>query len=183
MKYDALSRTTVKIILSEEDMREYSLCAENISLRTPDSKQKLTKIIQEIKLFPEHETERLFLEVFPRSTGGCVLYVSALDNIIPDIPLWNRESGALICTVSSFDHLIKLSRRLKELNCEIKAEVCKLREDYLIKINSDDTLGRVSHALSEYGEISFDLNYYYKALEQGEIIGSDNIIPLLSELY
>lgn len=31
MKYDALSRNTVKITLSEEDMLEYSLCTESIS--------------------------------------------------------------------------------------------------------------------------------------------------------
>lgn len=52
MKYDLLSRDTVKITLSEADMREYSLCTEAIELRTAEARRSLSKMLRKMKLFP-----------------------------------------------------------------------------------------------------------------------------------
>ena len=66
MKYDTLSRNTVKITLTEADMRKYSISSDCISGHTAETKRTLTDFVNRLKeinpLFPEYESERLFLE-------------------------------------------------------------------------------------------------------------------------
>lgn len=177
MKYDALSHTTVKIILSEEDMREYSLCTEGIALHTLDSKEKLTRLLNEMQLFKGYKTERLFLEVFPRREGGCVLYVSALGE-----PTETEENTA-ICTVGSLSSVIKLSKGLNSFSENIKTYVYKKGDDYVVVAAAEKLSEEIKHLLSEYGKVSFNLTEIYAAAEYGTLICGENAAEIFSALY
>lgn len=178
MKYDALSSTTVKIILSEDDMREYSLCTEGIALHTLDAKEKLTRLLSEMKLFKGYKAERLFLEVFPRNEGGCILYVSALGE-----PTLAEESAA-VCTVGELDTLIRLCKELYSLSESVKTKVYKKGSDYILTVAADDIISEpIKRILSEYGRLSFSLTEIYSVAEYGVCICGERAIEIFSKLY
>lgn len=178
MKYDALSRTTVKIILSEEDMREYSLCTEGIALHTLDSKEKLTRLLSEMNLFKGYKAERLFLEVFPRREGGCVLYVSALGE--PS----EADENTAVCILDNLASVIGLCRGLYSLSESIKTYVYKKGGEYVVAVTADSIITkRIKGLLSEYGRLSFNLNEIYSAMEYGTLICGENAAEIFSALY
>ena len=86
MRIDILSKTTLKLTLTADDMSNYDLCYEAFSERGSDCRKTLGRLLDEAE-----ETEaaaaaarllsderRLFVEAFRRMDGGCMLYVSAL---------------------------------------------------------------------------------------------------------
>ena len=86
MRIDILSKTTLKLTLTADDMNNYDLCYEALSERGSDCRKTLGKLLKEaeevesvaeaVRLISEER--RLFVEAFRRMDGGCMLYVSAL---------------------------------------------------------------------------------------------------------
>ena len=83
MKIDVLSGSTVKITLSGGDMRDYDVKYESLSRKSPDTKRLLGEVLKAVSLesdmFFDANADRLFVEAFPRSDGGCMLYISSLE--------------------------------------------------------------------------------------------------------
>ncbi|MCM1055235.1 MAG: hypothetical protein NC394_06905 [Bacteroides sp.] len=88
MKIDILSKTTLKLTLTPEDMNENQLCYEFFSRQGSRCRQTLGKLLKSSDK-PEgaamaarllNNERRLFVEAFRRTDGGCMLYVSALEN-------------------------------------------------------------------------------------------------------
>ena len=87
MRIDILSKTTLKLTLTADDMSNYDLCYEAFSARGSDCRKALGRLISAAeddgaamaaRLLSEER--RLFVEAFRRMDGGCMLYVSALNN-------------------------------------------------------------------------------------------------------
>lgn len=87
MKIDILSKTTLKLTLTPEDMNENQLCYEFFSRQGSRCRQTLGKLLKSSDK-PEgaamaarllNNERRLFVEAFRRMDGGCMLYVSALE--------------------------------------------------------------------------------------------------------
>lgn len=87
MKIDILSKTTLKLTLTPEDMDENQLCYEFFSRQGSRCRQTLGKLLKSSDK-PEgaamaarllNNERRLFVEAFRRTDGGCMLYVSALE--------------------------------------------------------------------------------------------------------
>lgn len=84
MRIDILSKTTLKLTLTADDMNNYDLCYETLSEHGSDCRKTLGRLLREaeevdaaaIRLISEER--RLFVEAFRRMDGGCMLYVSAL---------------------------------------------------------------------------------------------------------
>lgn len=86
MRIDILSKTTLKLTLTADDMNNYDLRYEALSERGSDCRKTLGRLLREaeeveavaaaVKLISEER--RLFVEAFRRMDGGCMLYVSAL---------------------------------------------------------------------------------------------------------
>lgn len=147
MKYYSISRSTVKITLSKEDMREYSLCAENIESRTEASKKGLARLLSEMKLFSDYTPDRLFLEAFPKNEGGCVLYVSKLSDGEQTVPPDNR----VILKLKSLDCLIAVSRGVMRLSPDLKTCAYRQGDEYILEARGCDR--RTAGLFLEYGEI------------------------------
>ena len=87
MKIDILSETTIKLTLTEADMKESRICYEELSKQNTDCRRVLERLIEK-GASPEtaamaakllEEESRLLVEAFPSANGGCMVYLSALD--------------------------------------------------------------------------------------------------------
>lgn len=86
MRIDILSKTTLKLTLTADDMSNYDLCYEALSEQGSDCRKTLGRLIKQAeeadgaamaaRLLTEER--RLLVEAFRRMDGGCMLYVSAL---------------------------------------------------------------------------------------------------------
>lgn len=186
MNYDSLSRNTVKITLSEEDMREYSLCAESIALHTGETKRNLSRLLREMKLFPGYRPERLFLEAFPVREGGCVLYVSALGTEYEDDCYEkNRdEKTPLMCTVKSIRTISLICFGLKLIAEEPSVFVYRMGGVYAVVVISEaHETEKIRHFLSEYSDVRDNLTEIYSLPEYAEPVCTENACELFAGLY
>lgn len=80
MQIDELAGNTVKITLNPSDMDGYRIKCEDISGDSRTSELALSRLIS--CLSEDHNLglcgERLLVEAFPKSDGGCTLYISCL---------------------------------------------------------------------------------------------------------
>ncbi|MDE6724447.1 MAG: adaptor protein MecA [Ruminiclostridium sp.] len=91
MKIDILSETTLKLTLTEADMKESRICYEALSKQNTDCRKVLERLIEK-GASPEtaamaaellEEESRLLVEAFPSANGGCMVYLSALNRSRP----------------------------------------------------------------------------------------------------
>jgi len=84
MQIDVLSQNTLKLTLSETDMRELDIKYESLSPKNPETKRMLATVLRGVRRENKPEFafsgEKLFVEAFPRSDGGCLLYISCLED-------------------------------------------------------------------------------------------------------
>lgn len=86
MRIDILSKTTLKLTLTADDMSNYDLCYEAFSQRGSECRKTLGRLLGDAEEAEVAEAaarllgeeRRLFVEAFRRMDGGCMLYVSAL---------------------------------------------------------------------------------------------------------
>ena len=80
MQIDELAGNTVKITLDPSDMDGYRIKCEDISGDSRTSELALSRLIS--CLSEDHDLglcgERLLVEAFPKSDGGCTLYISCI---------------------------------------------------------------------------------------------------------
>ncbi len=182
MKYDSLSRNTVKITLSEEDMREYSLCAESIALRTAQTKRSLARLLEEMNLFAGYKPERLFLEAFPKREGGCVLYVSSLGEDF-DLPPKDDVPRLYMCMTDKLDTVIKICQGLKQLADNPSASVYLWGGKYAAVVSAfPESSEKIHHFLAEYGNVSHDTAEISLLPEYGTAICINNACEELTRL-
>ena len=83
MQIDVLSQNTLKLTLSRLDMFDLDIKYESLSGKNPDTKRLLSHVLKTVKhdknAGVDFSGERLFVEAFPRPDGGCMLYVSCLE--------------------------------------------------------------------------------------------------------
>ncbi len=181
MKYDLLSRDTVKITLSEADMREYSLCTEAIELRTAEARRSLSKMLRKMKLFPGYKPDRLFLEAFPASDGGCVLYVSGLYEE-------NKEESAcetaIMCCLGTLDNLIQLCHAVEKAGLQPKTCVYHGHGGYiLVSLTEKDSFLALRRIFSEFGRVCTDISEISVVSEYAVPVCLDNACGVFAGLY
>lgn len=181
MKYDSLSRNTVKITLSEEDMREYSLCAESIAMRTAETKRSLSRMLKKMKLFQGYRPDRLFLEAFPERNGGCVLYVSGLSE---EAVRENSGEAVLMCRTDSLDSLVRLCRGVEACGFCIKSCVYHGRGGYLLAVTAESGEYFLLYRLfSEFGRVCTDASEISAVSEYTVPVCEKDACRIFSGLY
>ncbi len=112
MTVELISPTTIKVVLSACDLEEYSIDCVTLNRRSPETKQFINELTE--RLMSEGGIEipgdRLFVEAFPQLSGGCLIYISARDEI-------RRRRGpytSLSIFSEDFTPLYSLCRRLFE---------------------------------------------------------------------
>lgn len=192
MFYDALSRNTVKITLTEADMQAYSLKSDCISGKTAETKRILTRFLKkfqkESSFFSGCSPERLFLEAFPQESGGCVLYVSTLgtpgapgsEEVLPEKA---PKARPLMCSTDSFDALARLCLGIVRFFGGCSTCLYKDGVIYrLVAVPPKGSASRLSQFMSEYGEVSDSPLEICSTAEQGELICPKKAAEMLAQL-
>ncbi len=178
MKYDSISRGTVKITLSEADMREYSLCAENIACHTAEAKRSLSKMLKKMKLFSGHKPDRLFLEAFPSAEGGLILYVSNLYNEN------EGEETALMCCVDNLSCLTQLCHVIQQSGLQLQTCVYRSYKGYiLVAIAEKENFCKLRRIFSEFGRVCTDPSEICVVSEYAVPVCFNNACEVFSELH
>lgn len=194
MQYDSLSRNTVKITLSEEELREYSLCADTLRARSPETKRGLARLLKRMKLFSGYKAERLFLEAFPRADGGCILYVSSLGVSLGET--FPEGAGAfaveeppgkraeIMGAVESLPLLIRLCAGLSRLCREAGTRVYAYEDGSyrLILSGNRRETDAAKHLFGEYGTAITDDLGIRAAAERGRLICGEGAAEKLAAL-
>lgn len=193
MKYDSLSRNTVKITLSEAELREYSLCAETLCARTAETKRGLARLLKRMKLFSGYKAERLFLEAFPRADGGCILYVSSLGANIGETVRIGAESAdeapgtryEVMGRVESFPLLVRLCAGLCRFcgNAETRVYAYEDGSYRLILSGDRRETEAAKHLIGEYGETVTDDLGIRAAAERGRLICGESAAEKIGGLF
>ncbi len=181
MKYDSLSHGTVKITLSEADMREYSLCAENIARHTAEAKRSLSRMLRKLKLFSGYKTDRLFLEAFPSAQGGLVLYVSTLGG---EYEGEETAEAALMCCLDSFAALTQLCHIMT--NNSLKPQTCVYKSHggyILVAITEKSGFTLLKRIFSEFGRVCTDPSEICTVSEYAVPVCFGNACGIFAELY
>ena len=99
MQIDDLAGNTVKITLEPSDMSGYHIKSEDISGHSHSAELALSRLIS--CLSEDHGLklcgERLLVEAFPKSNGGCILYISCLKGTQKNTDRSSRNNE-IVCT-------------------------------------------------------------------------------------
>jgi negative regulator of genetic competence, sporulation and motility len=158
LKIEQLDEKTVRILLSAADMEQLDLTYEEMDYNNTVTKRAVFIILQRIKAqtgltFDNH---RLFIEAFPDSNGGCILYLNLIDDAQRQHGQKERYSfdTPLIFGFESLDSLVAVSKRiLNEFNhLVIKTELYLYGNDYRLLLYTYCRMEeRIIHLLREYG--------------------------------
>lgn len=168
MKIDILSKTTLKLTLTPEDMSENRLCYESFSEQGSRCRQTLGKLLKSSDK-PEgaamaarllNNERRLFVEAFKRMDGGCMLYVSALERQGKKLLDNSCAVSPIIFKPYSEKDLGLACRCLKEAEkqgASFHSRLFSDGDDYrLAIIPANVCTGKLHRLLKEYGEVCRD---------------------------
>ena len=152
MRIDTLAENTVKITLEPSDMDGCNIKYEDISGRSHETELALSRLISDVceKHGLKLSGERLLVEAFPKSNGGCTLYVSCLKGARPKPLKTPEECPAVICSgrIGDIATLCRILRKRRE-----KASLYHdpVTDSYRLVIYSCKNV--IKHIASEYTDI------------------------------
>lgn len=171
MKLDILSKTTLKLTLTAEDMDKHSLRYETLSEEGSSCRQAIGNLIDCCGK-PEsdaaarllREGNRLFVEAFRRMDGGCMLYVSALDRKSRDrsegILSGEEDVSPIIFEAASEEDLGTACRSLLYLRgrgAEFSSSLFYDNSRYRLALIPQNTcVKQICRSLHEFGEVYCD---------------------------
>ena len=115
MKFEKLTNTKIKIIISQEDLKLNNLSIDNILSNSISSQKLLNNVIlnAEKELNFKTDNSDLLVETVILNNSECIFTISKLsDNPISD----NRKNNLLVYEFNSFDDFIKLCHFLKNFS-------------------------------------------------------------------
>lgn len=158
MQIDELAGNTVKITLNPSDMDGYRIKCEDISGDSRTSELALSRLIS--CLSEDHNLglcgERLLVEAFPKSDGGCTLYISCIKGA-PSVKNTSCRPPlmAVICE-GELCVLARLCKALKTVADRVSLYADRDGKDYRLAIHlpqsrsSESRIGIIRHIVSEY---------------------------------
>lgn len=157
MQIDDLAGNTVKITLDLSDMDGYHVKSDDISGHSRAAELALSRLIS--CLSEDHDLglcgERLLVEAFPKSDGGCTLYISCLKGAASG-QRTKQTPSAVICD-GNLSALAKLCKALKTVAKRASLYKERTGENYRLVIylpqpskSGGNVISRISHIISEY---------------------------------
>lgn len=186
MKIDVLSKTTLKLTLTAEDMDRNSLCYEALSGEGNNCRKAIGELLKtdckpESAAMAErllNDRPRLFVEVFKRMDGGCMLYVSALDRKTGKTgELLDSRVSPIIFETENGEDLGSACRCLlleKKKGAKFRSSLFYGEGEYRLAITPQNTCrSRILRVLREYGTVcgeeiaaAFTGEYFKKLIEE-----------------
>lgn len=160
MRMERLDDTTIKVILTTNDMEELELSYRDMDYNKPETKKAMTQIVSKInsELNINLNAQKLFIEAYPYADGGCILFVNLVNGTIPHKPkpaAFNKYlEMPVVYKVKTIDAVGNLSKRLlsQGFTGETALYFCKHKSEYYLAINEATKLSTpVTLVLNEYG--------------------------------
>ncbi len=150
MQIDDLAGNTVKITLEPSDMNGYHIRSEDISGHSRSAELALSRLIS--CLSEDHDLglcgERLLVEAFPKSNGGCILYISCLKGAQKSTAK-PSHSGAVVC-VGAISELAALCKALRKASQKALLYHCRSDNSYRLIIYPTADIKAVCRISAEY---------------------------------
>ena len=189
MTIEVISSNTIKITLSELDMIEYDISYENLDRKNPETKRLLIELLQTIRLEKNIDltSEKLFVEAFPQTNGGCLLYISLLNEKVRVKSENNVLYNCVVCEVLNIEQLSEMCYQLYNRYSHLihNSELYTNNESYRLIIHTFSKLeDKLKSILNEYsiikgkGEIICSTTReYYKVLIEEDAV--EKIVDIL----
>lgn len=129
-----ISEEKLKIILSEEDLKELNIDIESLDYSRVATKRVFWEILDKAKETAGFDADKckLYVQVFPSQDGGCEMFITKFSSIVSKKT--SRQSKTYRITKSTqdkngkliagqFDDICKLCKRLRENNSRICASL------------------------------------------------------------
>ena len=183
----------LKIILSEGDMKKYSLDSGDIDYDDKETRGILWNILSEAKESTGFDTDggRIFIQLYPSKEGGCEMYVTKLggpshskDN--DNLTQKKGSEGKRECAYSfeSLNALLSVCRRLSSLGYSEKSSVWNLQNKYYLILNEPEENAYIPLSecsfIREYGKSESLRNTRLLISERALCICNDNAIDTLA---
>ena len=158
-KFEKIDEQTIKIVLSLKDMSDYDLTYEQMDYNDLATRKAILKIIQKIqgKTGVSVESSKLFIETFPNTDGGCIMYINLLNPSEElGFPQKERQSfdTPLIFEINNIDLVVAAAKRLfkKQNHLIINSSLYLLGQKYHLLIYSYCRMEkRILRMTEEYG--------------------------------
>lgn len=163
---ELISSNTLKITLTKSDMIEYNISYQILDKKNPETKQFLMNIIDIVKEEKDIDlcSEKLYIEAFPQTNGGCLLYISVLSdklkqrkNIYCEIVCETNNHSLLIkisdIIFKNYNHITKNSqlyyyqgtyRIILTLFSDTENKICDLLDEYMILWNKSEIVSELT---------------------------------------
>lgn len=114
MHIEPLDRKTIKIVLSQNDMREMSVTYEQMDYNRPETKTMVLHLLEEVrkKTKLDFTAGKLFIEAFPSRDGGCILYLNLLREKLQNTTTEKEFMAPILFTLPNVKQLRQTCKKL-----------------------------------------------------------------------
>ena len=188
LQIDIIGNNTVKITLNKADMLCYDFRFDSVDCNSPQMKQFIVEMVNTIKDRKniDLDTKKLYIEAFPKKDGGCLIYISPIEETISPRNNSNLSYSTIIADFFDVESVISISEILNEkFSCFIqKSSLYSNNKKYrMIADVYSKAENKIGSIISEFGEIVERSPFEYAATcEYYNCIVTDNAVKLLSGL-
>ena len=212
MELIIINENKIKITLSDEEMKKYGVCTEEVGLSFPNARYALRAILLDADVeedfYSDCDKNRIFIQLYPSIDGGCEMFVTKMDLISSNnyweenvMPAYKEQSLApqrpsrkpsvikrttLTYRFDRLDWLISACRELTARGFSGESALYRDKEGryYLLLSGSADADRKFSASsfLSEFAELENTDRTYLYICENGHCICPENAIGILSDL-
>ncbi|MBC8570421.1 adaptor protein MecA [Zongyangia hominis] len=189
MNIQLISKNKLKVTLSGEDLKGLGISYDSLDYSDPHTKEVLLHILGKAKTQAGFAPgrQKLFIEVYPSSQNGCVIYFTPLFDKNPAIRRYRvkRSIGEpAVYRFGKIDTVIDASVRLFQLMGHriFKSSLYRMGRAYYLAIYPLDGIsGKTAGFLSEYAPLAGRGHLLVSYLqEHGHAIVEDRAIDTLS---
>lgn len=183
----------LKIMLTDKDMKKYSLDAGELDYNNKETRGILWDILSEATENTDFETDggKIFIQLYPSKEGGCEMYVTKLGGASNNKESANLSSkktaeGKRECAYSfdSLEALLSVCRRLSSLGYSDKSSAWRVFDKYYLLINEPEENAYIPLSecsfIREYGKSESARHVKLLISERAACICPDNAIDTLA---
>lgn len=208
MELILINENKLKIMMSENDMREFGLDENEFYLSISNARAILSKILMKSNMHTGFENltpeEKILIQLYPETHGGCELYITKIaicdasydeeEIFMPQgdekylLPRSSKNTTEykktpLTYSFAKFDYVIAACKELKKQNFSGESSLCHLNDEkYLLFIRQEKDADEQINFLSEFGQLENTENAHLRTLEGGTNIFQQNAVEKISML-
>ncbi|MEM0529199.1 adaptor protein MecA [Zongyangia sp. HA2173] len=189
MNIQLISKNKLKVTLSCEDLKGLGISYDSLDYSDPHTKEVLLHILGKAKSQAGFSPgrQKLFIQVYPSSQNGCVIYFTPLFDKSPTIRRYRVKhtiGEPAIYRFSQVDTVIDASVKLfRQMGHRVyKSSLYRLGQSYYLAIYPlDGPRGKTAGFLSEYAPLAGRGSLFVSYLEEhGRVIVENRAIDILS---